>query len=60
MTHIFDPFFTTKDVGSGTGLGLAISHQVVTAHGGTHRGRERARGGNHGADPCTHAAGAVT
>ncbi|MCB9563071.1 MAG: PAS domain-containing protein [Kofleriaceae bacterium] len=45
MAKITDPFFTTKDVGEGTGLGLWISENIVRAHGGTMKWRNRDDGG---------------
>lgn len=41
--RIFEPFFTTKS--RGAGLGLANARQVIGAHGGTLRVREREGGG---------------
>lgn len=43
VEELFDPFYTTKD--HGTGLGLAVTRQIVTAHGGQLRYREREGGG---------------
>lgn len=41
--RIFEAFFTTKE--AGTGLGLAITHQIIQAHGGRIRARNRPSGG---------------
>ena len=42
--RVFEPFFTTKDVGQGTGLGLSIALGIATAHGGSLRLCDRAKG----------------
>lgn len=41
--HLFEPFFTTKP--QGTGLGLAIAREIVLAHRGEIRARDRKAGG---------------
>ncbi len=43
LQRVFEPFFSTR--AKGTGLGLAIAHEVMTAHGGFARARNRNRGG---------------
>jgi signal transduction histidine kinase len=39
LPRVFEPFVTTKD--TGTGLGLSICRQIIAAHGGTIRARNR-------------------
>lgn len=43
LEQIFEPFFSTR--AKGTGLGLAIAREVMTAHQGEIRARNRSRGG---------------
>ncbi|MCA6109772.1 sensor histidine kinase [Bradyrhizobium cenepequi] len=45
LKHIFDSFFSTKD--AGIGIGLAICQSIITAHGGSISGSNRANGGAH-------------
>lgn len=42
-THALEPFFTTRD--TGTGLGLSISYEIMQAHGGDLKLRNRNSGG---------------
>ncbi len=43
ITKIFDPYYTTKS--TGTGLGLAIVHNILEAHQGSIRARNRSQNG---------------
>lgn len=45
LAHVFDSFFSTKD--AGIGIGLAICQSIITAHGGSISGSNRANGGAH-------------
>ena len=41
IDKIFQPFFTTKPSGEGTGLGLSLSYDVIKAHGGEIRVKQK-------------------
>ncbi len=43
IKHALDPFFTTRE--TGTGLGLSIASELIQAHGGELRIRDRPEGG---------------